>query len=192
MGTLVYEGIGLVCRQLGVAVTYQTQWSKSQRFPRVIAQPAWIEGRKKNNMARSGFCSLEGWRVADWGWIDDGSLSQEAPVMKGVEKCESSHPKVTQTKLCNQQGMVYSFKSPILAKFCSQKKKRKGNCKIICQQNIITQINYTEVTFKLSRFLLVSVLNLHVQLEHELNLHGELFCPPTKLSIPIGMTRLHL
>lgn len=136
MGTVVYEGIGLVCRQLGVAVTYQTQWSKSQRFPRAIAQPAWIEGRKKNNMARSGFCSLEGWREADWGWIDDGSLSQEAPVSKGVEKCESSHPKVTQTKLCNQQGMVYSFKSPIFAKFCSQKNiKRQLKTKLSTEYN---------------------------------------------------------
>lgn len=80
MGTLVYEGIELVCRQLARAVTYQTKWSKSQRFTRAIAQPAWIEGRKKNNMARSGFCSLEGWRVADWGWLDDGSVSQGAPV----------------------------------------------------------------------------------------------------------------
>lgn len=55
MDTLENEGIGLVCRQLAGAVTYQTQWSKSQHFTRAIAQPAWIEGRKKNNMARSGF-----------------------------------------------------------------------------------------------------------------------------------------
>lgn len=55
--------------------------------------------------------------MADWGWIDDGSLSQGAPVSKRFEKCESSHSKVTQTKLYNQQGMAYSFKTPILATF---------------------------------------------------------------------------
>ncbi len=43
--------------------------------------------------------------MADRGWIDDGSLSQGAPISKGVEKCKSSHPKVTQTNLPAGNGI---------------------------------------------------------------------------------------
>ncbi len=43
--------------------------------------------------------------MADWGWIDDGSLSQGAPISKGVENCKSSHPKVTQTNLPAGNGI---------------------------------------------------------------------------------------
>ena len=63
MGTGVYV-MGLVHGQPVVAVTYQTQWSKSLLLLRAIAQPvkAGVRGGVGYINARLGFCSAAYWQ----------------------------------------------------------------------------------------------------------------------------------